>query len=245
VALLAINVFGCSKLDPAISAQRNGSDVRRVELEHHFGLLRPGQKVEHTFELSNDTEVPWTITSVQNNCACMATKFSSTKIGPRQTVDVTVAYTPHDMYGADNRAVTIKFAGPEAPEYWLKVRAEVRDALAVLPRQFRFDIQAAPKAESEFRLYSHLDHDVEIKSVSTSVDWLSADVSQSQPEQDRYAPRQTWRGRLTFLSGKAAPGSYLVQLIVKTDSQELPVKTIPLEVAVLSQPKVVPKRNPG
>jgi hypothetical protein len=245
-ALLAISTFGCGRLDPVISAGGTGKEVRRIELEHHFGLLRPGQKVEHTFELANDTQTPWTVVGVQNNCACVATEFSSTTIVPRQTGHVTLAYTPHDMYGTDNRAVSIRFAEAEAPECLLKVRAEVRDALAVLPRQFRFEIQApVSKAGSEFRLHSHLDHDIKIQSVSTSVDWLSADVSPSHPEQDRYPPRQTWRGRLTFLSAKAAPGSYPVQLILKTDSQELPVKTIPLEVAVVSPAKAVPKRHPG
>ena len=241
-ALFILIASGCWNARSVSTANvtRPRSERTRIDLEHDFGLLRPGETVQHRFTIKNDSEMRWTSANVRSYCRCTASTAGATSVSPGQSIDVTVGYTPSGANGPDSRAVSGHFAEPEAPYFWLKVRADVRDPLVFLPAH----VVAVQKRKSHPAMYAcelrnYTNYGVSLKSVKPSADWLKIQLQQAMPSTEKFV-RQLWQGELVIDSAKVLPGGYLVPIEIVTDNPEVGSKTVKVEVAVVPPLQLVP-----
>ena len=77
------------------------ADAEPVETVHHFGLMRPGQRARHQFEIRNDTGAPLTFAELRSSCSCTVAAKSGSTILPGASEYVDVVYTAPESYTDD------------------------------------------------------------------------------------------------------------------------------------------------
>jgi len=242
-ALSLITIQGCQKIKPdsAVSSPWSRADRQRIELEHDFGLVRSGETVQHRFTIKNDSEMRWTSANVRSYCRCTASTAGASTISPGQTVDVTVAYTPPTANGPDSRAVSVHFAEPDAPYFWLKVRADVREPLVFSPAHVVVvQMHKSHQATYACELRNYTNSDISLKSVRSSADWLKVQLQPAMPSKERFPPRQVWQGQLVVDSAKVVPGGHVVPIEIITDNSEAGPNTVKVGVAAMPPLQLVP-----
>ncbi|HIE14003.1 TPA: DUF1573 domain-containing protein, partial [Candidatus Bathyarchaeota archaeon] len=79
-------------LEP-LAPEPKAPHIRFDNARHNFGMLRPGQKVSHTFLFRNDGESPLIVSSVKSSCGCIAVLTSKREINPGDVGKIEVTYT--------------------------------------------------------------------------------------------------------------------------------------------------------
>jgi hypothetical protein len=75
---------------------------------HDFGDIIQGEKVEHTFKLTNTGDQPLIITNVEVTCGCTVPKgWPRDPIAPEESAEITISFNSAGKSGKQNKVVTI------------------------------------------------------------------------------------------------------------------------------------------
>jgi len=75
---------------------------------HDFGEISEGEKVEHTFKLTNTGSEPLVITNVQVTCGCTTPKgWPRDPIAPGKKAEIIVQFNSTGKIGRQNKVVTV------------------------------------------------------------------------------------------------------------------------------------------
>src|SRR5882757_9567112 len=85
-----------------------GAEITWDKGAHDFGEITEGEKVEHTFKLTNTGPEPLVITNVQVTCGCTTPKgWPRDPIGPGKKAEIIIQFNSTGKIGRQNKVVTV------------------------------------------------------------------------------------------------------------------------------------------
>lgn len=113
-----------------LAAKAKANPLTRVVLSashYDFGKIKKGEKVEHTYEISNTGDKPLIITAVKPACGCTAPTYSKDPIMPGQKGNVTLSFDPTNFSGIVNKSAEV-FANVDRTPIMLTFSANIEEA---------------------------------------------------------------------------------------------------------------------
>lgn len=96
--------------------------------EFKFGKIKQGDKVEHTYVLSNSGKSDLVIRKVKASCGCTAVQPEKKIISPGESVNIKTVFNSAGKMGNQNKTVTIITNDPKKSKMILWVKGEVLKA---------------------------------------------------------------------------------------------------------------------
>jgi hypothetical protein len=93
--------------------------------EFKFGEIKQGEKVEHTYVLTNSGKSDLQIRKVNASCGCTAVQPEKTVIAPGESVNIKTVFNSAGKVGNQNKTVTIITNDPKKSKMILWVKGEV------------------------------------------------------------------------------------------------------------------------
>ncbi len=232
--LLVLIVCGCKarqddhlNVGLAGEGEAHGKDrVPAMVLEHDMGLISPGGKHAHTFEIRNSGAHPWTISQIVKSCSCTATRVFSRTIPPGQSgrIEITYHAAYQDQDFADSKSVKVEFSEPDAPAVNLVMKGRIRHLLSLSPSALNFRrVGAEDAAEQWFEVRNFSGRVFKTMSVTSEAKWLATQVVEVSSSQPRSVsdPLQLWRVTVKTDPKQLQPGSNAAIIKVSPDRADL------------------------
>jgi hypothetical protein len=89
------------------NAQATGPVITFKEKSIDFGDLTQGDKVSHTFQLTNTGTAPLVISNVAATCGCTVPSWPKEPIAPGKTAEIQVSFNSTGKMGKQNSVVRI------------------------------------------------------------------------------------------------------------------------------------------
>jgi hypothetical protein len=93
--------------------------------EFIFGKIEQGEKVEHTYVLTNSGKTDLQIRKVSASCGCTAVQPEKRVIGPGESINIKTVFNSAGKMGNQNKTVTIITNDPRTSKMILWVKGEV------------------------------------------------------------------------------------------------------------------------
>jgi hypothetical protein len=93
--------------------------------EFQFGKINQGEKVEHTYVLTNSGKSDLRIRKVSASCGCTAVQPEKTVVAPGESVNIKTVFNSAGKVGNQNKTVTIITNDPKKSKMILWVKGEV------------------------------------------------------------------------------------------------------------------------
>lgn len=94
---------------------------------HNFGVIREGEKVEHTFSFTNGGKAPLLISSANASCGCTVPDFPREPIAPGKDGIIRVTFDSKGKPGLQEKTITVS-ANTARGQHYLKIVSEVTPA---------------------------------------------------------------------------------------------------------------------
>ena len=112
-----------SNLSPA---DLSSSPVVKYDSESFdFGDIKPGSKVEHTFNLKNAGKRDLVIRDVKSSCGCTAVSPSKNIIASNESVPLKVVFDSTGKSGRQNKTITVITNDPKNPTTILRIASNI------------------------------------------------------------------------------------------------------------------------
>ncbi|MBN1880146.1 DUF1573 domain-containing protein [bacterium] len=110
--------------------------------EYDFGDIFWGQPVSHTYMISNQTEIPVTLTTIRTDCGCSAILDDPATMNPGDSRRLTVTYEPENKEGQIDKRITVytDMRDDQNPSKWfeLHLRGRIVSILSINPAHVFF-----------------------------------------------------------------------------------------------------------
>jgi len=91
----------------ATAQEQSGAAITFKEKSIDFGDITQGDKVSHTFELTNTGNAPLVISNVAATCGCTVPSWPKEPIAPGKTSEIKVSFNSTGKMGKQNSVVRI------------------------------------------------------------------------------------------------------------------------------------------
>lgn len=91
----------------AFAQAENTAEITFKEKSVDFGDIKQGDKVSHTFELTNTGKVPLVISNVAATCGCTVPSWPKDPIAPGAKAEIQVSFNSAGKMGKQNSVVRI------------------------------------------------------------------------------------------------------------------------------------------
>lgn len=112
-----------SKLSAADLA--NAPMVKYDDESFDFGDIKPGSKVEHTFNLKNAGKKDLIIRDVKSSCGCTAVSPSKNIVAAGESVPLKVSFDSAGKSGRQNKTITVITNDPKNPTTVLRIASNI------------------------------------------------------------------------------------------------------------------------
>lgn len=109
------------------NATQKPSSSTKIEFDttvHHFGTIRQGQMVSHTFKFKNVGNAPLIISDAKASCGCTVPEYPKGPVAPGEEGEIVVKYNGSGR-GEIHKTVNIT-ANTESPSLVLEIKANVK-----------------------------------------------------------------------------------------------------------------------
>jgi len=103
----------------------NAPEVHVDDTEFAFGKIKQGDKVEHTYVLTNSGKSDLHIRKVKASCGCTAVQPEKKVVSPGESVNIKTVFNSAGKLGNQNKTVTIITNDPKKSKLILWVKGEV------------------------------------------------------------------------------------------------------------------------
>jgi len=108
------------------SAERQkAAKIAFNDTEFNFGDIKQGEKVEHTFRISNKGKSDLVIRDVKASCGCTAVKPDKNIIKPGETTSMKAIFNSAGKTGRQNKTISIITNSPDQPRSILWIKGNV------------------------------------------------------------------------------------------------------------------------
>ncbi len=215
----------------------NGPKVNLQESDFHFGVSGVGQKVEHSFRLTNSGQSDLKVSVQSASCSCTVallgedSSSSELTLQPNQSSPVRVAVEVRSA-GAVQQMVTLATNDPTRPLIYLTMRGTAPQNLVVSPQSLNFQMQQGETRERTINITGL--PSLEVLDLTTDVPLVS--VTKQLVSRDE--TRAVWKVNATL--SKATVGSNKALLTIKTTHPERPEITVPIAATVRGDLQISP-----
>ncbi len=110
------------------SAERqNAAKIAFDDTEFNFGDIKQGEKVEHTFKISNHGKSDLVIRDVKASCGCTAVKPDKNIIKPGESTSMKAIFNSAGKTGRQNKTISIITNSPDQPRSILWIKGNVME----------------------------------------------------------------------------------------------------------------------
>ncbi|REG81400.1 DUF1573 domain-containing protein [Algoriphagus antarcticus] len=102
-----LTVFALVFAFNANAQEQSGAAITFKEKSIDFGDITQGDKVEHTFQLTNSGSAPLIISNVAATCGCTVPSWPKEPIAPGKTSEIKVSFNSAGKMGKQNSVVRI------------------------------------------------------------------------------------------------------------------------------------------
>ena len=102
-------------------------NVAKMEFEetvYHFGSVKQGTKVSHTYKFKNNGKVPLVITDARGTCGCTVPTYPKNPIAPGQGGEIKVVFDSSNFTDYVSKAITI-IANTYPNDTELKIKGDI------------------------------------------------------------------------------------------------------------------------
>ena len=104
---ILLTFFAAAVLFSAEAYLQSAAEITFKEKSVDFGDLTQGDKVSHTFELTNSGKSPLIISNVAATCGCTVPAWPKEPIAPGATAEIKVSFNSAGKMGKQNSVVRI------------------------------------------------------------------------------------------------------------------------------------------
>ncbi|MDR2927723.1 MAG: DUF1573 domain-containing protein [Cytophagaceae bacterium] len=90
-----------------------------------FGDIKKGEKVSHTFKVTNSGKSNLILRKVNASCGCTATQPDKNVIAPNETANITVTFNSAGRNGRQNQSITVLSNDPKKSSMILRITSNV------------------------------------------------------------------------------------------------------------------------
>jgi hypothetical protein len=217
------NVLGCEVDAPEVILDNSHSDAKTNDNIHDFGIVRPGQELEHTFTHTNKTNRKLEIDYVKTSCGCTSAKCSTYSLEPGDSTNLTVVFQPRSTTAPSVQSATIVCKNTDEV-YPYFVRAQVRPNMVITPQPIDVSILSSTKTSIPLRINNYSSREwAQVKFSYQQLDPISPVINNTAffvlPEKQSDT-LQAWFGELTVDASNVPPGRYRVRCRVSSTGPE-------------------------
>jgi hypothetical protein len=198
-------------------------------LHHGMFPVEPAAELVSYFHYRNIGSTPITIGDVDRSCGCLQPEFNRRTVEPGETgiMKVSVAMAEQGA-GFQEYRLLVNYDDSRQKEETLLIKAVLPEPeILVTPRTMIVSQRTSTPLIHNFTLTDGRTHPLTVKSVSSSVPWVSARVAEpTEPLADRSVTKVA-----VEISGDLPPGTHRVLVSAETDDLEFPVITMPLLIS--------------
>ena len=111
--LISLTSFG---QDQPMEILAPGPHINFETSSYDFGDIVQGDKVEYTFNFTNDGDAPLVISNVLTTCGCTASSWPREPILPGKSSQIDVSFNSAGKIGHQNKVITIMSNASNNPE---------------------------------------------------------------------------------------------------------------------------------
>lgn len=155
---------------------------------YHFGTIREGETVKHTFQIANQGNEPLIIGRVLSGCGCIAVAVKTESILPGESAPIDVSFASDGFSGPVAVNIRVIVNDPERAYTDLSLWGEVRPHFTVVPKRVLFAdvVQLRGSEVQEIVVRKNPGRDVTARSLSRVV---TVDVRSDATDELRLAVR--------------------------------------------------------
>jgi hypothetical protein len=143
--------------------------------EFDFGSVPQGERVQHTFILSNAGDAPLVVSKVRSSCGCTVALLSSKNLEPGEQGELKASFDSVRFRGAVSKTIYLYTNDPGTPVKPLLIKGEVHELFTLAPRQVNFGVvDEARASEARVVLTNHTVEDLLIELMQTTTPALNA-----------------------------------------------------------------------
>lgn len=116
--------------NPEPAAQPKLAAMGLKEIEYDFGTIKQGEIVNHTFQFTNEGEIPLIITDIQTTCGCTTPQYTRTPVEPGKTGEIMVQFDSNGKTGVQDKIITV-YSNVQGGSTNLRIKCVVEDISAM------------------------------------------------------------------------------------------------------------------
>ncbi|MEM9645263.1 MAG: DUF1573 domain-containing protein, partial [Planctomycetota bacterium] len=170
---------GVSKTKP-VAATPDGTSF-------DFGVMKMGEKGEHTFTIRNDGDEDLGLTVGASTCKCTLGSLESNRLAPGESTKVKLEWTVSTTKSRFRQTAEIRTTDPRNLAVQLRISGDVVRELKMVPDVMNFgDVAAGEEIKAESVVYSFMPERIRVDSVTFSGEELNelADIQVEEIEPD-------------------------------------------------------------
>lgn len=141
---------------------------------YDFGSVPQGEKVLHTFILTNIGDAPLNVNKVRSSCGCTAALLSSGNLPPGEKGELSASFDSGRFRGQVAKTIYLYSNDPVSPVAQLKIKGEVLELFSLEPRQVNFGaVKLGQQVESKVSLTNRTGEALLIDQVETTTPELA------------------------------------------------------------------------
>ncbi len=122
-------------------------------LDHDFGVVARGSKVEFSFPFTNIYEEDLHVASVRSSCGCAEPRFTADHLKTWEEAEIVAALNTQSFLGQRSATITVVFDQPYYAEVQLQVKGYIRSDIVLSPESIAFgDVAAGTTAEKRLTI---------------------------------------------------------------------------------------------
>lgn len=200
---------------------------------YEFGDMENTETVEHTFIIRNEGDLSLEISNVRAACGCTVANISSKLVAPGGQTEVTARLSLQGRSGRQRKAITVSSNDPQTPNLTLFLDGNAVVGIEAVPNRLFYG-QISPDAVQE--------QCAEIKAGSTpfKIIAVESDTPKIATRMEVLEDGKNYR----VCASTVPPldlGELRANVTVRTDSEKIPVVSIPVSASVIGGIAVAPR----
>ena len=143
-AVASIALTGCKKenaalrIDDTVARQaelehaNSGklADIKFDNIDHDFGDINSGDKVEHVYKFTNTGTADLVISNAKPSCGCTVPSYTKTPVKPGESGEIKAVFDTAGKSGAQSKSITVTMNTAKGTET-LNFKANIKPAAGV------------------------------------------------------------------------------------------------------------------
>ncbi len=123
--------------------------------EYDFGVMEPGSKGKHKFQVRNVGEFPLSLEIVGSTCKCTIGELTKSSIAAGEQTDIELTWDVKSSGEDFGQSAILKTNDPARGELHLKIKGRVISQMTMVPRSFGFgEVESGSPIKLESVVYS-------------------------------------------------------------------------------------------